>query len=163
MWKQMSCADSKTARLWKPWDDNERNVSVCVGACVCTCLAARRHGERTVLYVFAFVHLPAYIQAGTLFVRLLWFVSICLLLFLSPSWPQHNFKAAAPVDLFHPAPSHTEFQLLVCTSVLAKAGYYLSLSWTQCTDRLPGNTTRRERWQAITWEVVLGDSAAVLE
>lgn len=85
--------------------------------------------------------------------RLLWFVSICLP--VSSSWPQDNFKAATPVDPVRPAPSHAEVQLLACTTSLAKSGYYLSLSWTQCTDRLTGNTTRRERWQAITGEVVV--------
>lgn len=75
----------------------------------------------------------------------------------------HFVRAAALICSSVQQPSYTEFQLLDCARSLAKSGYYLSLSWTQCTDRLTGNTIQREKWQAITGEVLVGDSATVLE
>lgn len=62
---------------------------------------------------------------------------------------------SVPLSFFLLTSRHTEFHLLACTTSPAKSGYYLSLSWTQCTARLTGNTTRRERRQAITGEVVV--------
>lgn len=72
-----------------------------------------------------------------------WFDIICW------PWPSAN--------------SHAEFQLWACTSSPAKWGYYLALSWTQCTTTMTGTTTRRWRWQAITVEVLVGESGTILK
>lgn len=78
----------------------------------------------------------------------LWLVSTCLPLCLPPDLGI-ILRQQLLLTLSVQQPS-----TLNSTS-LAKSGYYLSLSWTLCTDRLTGNTTRRERWQAITGEVVV--------
>lgn len=156
MWKQMSCADSETVRLWK-LADNERNTrgharlqvlcAVC-GFDICT----RLERANKPIWTVALPH----VTAGVHVIR----TTLSSLPFdLSASLPVHHLKtfldfSSSVVDLCCLAPSPVVVPLLAYT----KSGYYLSLRWTwasQCTGRLTGTTTRREAsnymWGCSRW------------